>query len=283
MPVGRERYLTAQDGLSLFYRDYGDPLSPRLPLVCLTGLVRNSADFEELALRHCGERRVLCPDYRGRGRSGYDRDWRHYQPQTYVDDLAHLIAANGLGRAVVLGTSLGGIVAMGLAVAKPTAIAAVILNDIGPDVVPGGLTRILDYVGHDHPQPDWPSAVAYLKRLLPTLSIRTEAGWRRFAEGTYRAGEDGLLHFDWDIALAKPLAQTQQSIPDLWRYFRALGRLPVLALRGALSDVLSPETFERMALAKPDLERIIVADSGHTPSLSEPDAAAAVDAFIRRF
>ena len=283
MPAWRERHLTAQDGLRLFYRDYGNPLSSRLPLLCLTGLVRNSADYEELALRHSGERRVLCPDYRGRGRSGYDPDWRHYEPHTYVDDAAHLLAATGIGRALLVGTSLGGIVAMGLAVAKPTAVAAVVLNDIGPEVVSGGLSRILDYVGRDHPQPDWPSAVGYLKQLLPKLSLRTEAEWRRFAEGTYRAGEDGLLHFDWDVAVAKPLALGRRSIPDLWPYFRALGRVPVLALRGALSDLLSPEAFERMALAKPDLERIIVADTGHAPSLSEPDAAPAVDAFIRRF
>jgi len=283
MPSYRERYLTAQDGLKLYYRDYGDPLSPRLPLLCLTGLVRNSADYAELAERHAGERRVICPDYRGRGRSAYDPDWRHYEPRTYINDIAHLIAANDLHRLVVLGTSLGGLLTMGLAVLKPSMLGAVILNDIGPDVVGDGLARVLDYVGTDRPQPDWPAAVAYLKQLLPKMSIRTEAGWLKFAHGTFRQGDDGVLHFDWDLNLAKPLAQTKDDVPDLWPFFGALRALPTLALRGALSDMLSAETFQRMALVKPDLEHVTVADAGHAPTLHEPDAAAAVDAFIRRF
>ncbi len=283
MTVFRERRLTLQDGLRLYFRDYGDPLSPRWPLLCLSGLVRNSADFADVAERHAGERRVLAPDYRGRGRSDYDGDWRHYDPFVYVNDLAHLIAATGLQRVIVLGTSLGAALAMGLAVMKPTAIGAIVLNDFGPEVIPEGLDRILDYVGTDHPQPDWPSAARYLRALLPNLSIRTEEGWLKLARGTFREGTDGLLHVDWDVNLARPLARLSGAAPDLWPYFHALGRLPVLALRGALSDVLSDETFARMALAKPDLLRVTVPDAGHAPTLNEPAAAAAVDDFIRRF
>jgi pimeloyl-ACP methyl ester carboxylesterase len=279
----RERSLLSQDGLKLYYRDYGDPLSPRTPLLCLTGLTRNSADFADLAARHAGERRVLCPDYRGRGRSAYDPNWRNYEPPIYANDVAHLLAATDIHRVIVLGTSLGGLLAMGLAVLKPTMIAAVILNDIGPDVVGGGIARILDYIGVDHPQPDWPSAAAYLRRLLPTLSIKTDEGWLKMARASYRAGADGLLHFDWDVNLARPFAAATGAIPDLWPYFRALRRVPTLAFRGALSDVLSAETFERMALANPNLKRVTVADVGHAPNFNEPDAAAAVDDFIRRF
>jgi pimeloyl-ACP methyl ester carboxylesterase len=279
----RERRLAAQDGLSLYYRDYGDPLSPRLPLVCLTGLTRNSADFADLADRHAAERRILCLDYRGRGRSAYDSDWRNYDPRIYVSDIVHLLAANDVRRAVVVGTSLGGVLIMALAVVKPTALAAAVLNDIGPDVVAGGLVRIMAYIGADHPQPDWPSAAQYLQKLLPTMSIRGEAGWLKMAKATYREGDDGLLHFDWDVKLAKPMLAQANSTPDLWPYFAALRPVPTLALRGVLSDVLSAETFERMAGIKPDLERVSVPNSGHTPTLNEPEAAAAIDAFIRRF
>lgn len=282
MPLFRERYLTAQDGLRLYFRDYGDPASPRLPLLCLTGLVRNSADFAEFAERHAGERRVLCPDYRGRGRSAYDRDWRNYDPFIYASDIAHLIAATGLTRLIAIGTSLGAVLAMGLAVLKPTVLGAVVLNDFGPEVAPGGLARILDYIGTDHPQTDWESAARYLRELLPTLSIRTAEGWLKMARGTYRIGGDGRLHFDWDLNIAKPLARAARAVPDLWPYFRALRPVPTLALRGDLSDVLSPATFERMALAKPDLLRVTVANAGHAPTLNEPEAAA-VDDFIRRF
>src|ERR1700732_1955518 len=108
----RERRFAAQDGLSLYYRDYGEPLSPRLPLVCLTGLTRHSADFADLAARHAGERRILCLDYRGRGRSAYDSNWRNYDPRIYVSDIAHLLAPNDVHRAGVVGTSLGGVLAM---------------------------------------------------------------------------------------------------------------------------------------------------------------------------
>lgn len=283
MTAFREGRVTAQDGLALYYRDYGDALSPRTPLLCLTGLTRNSADFAALAKRHAGERRVLCPDYRGRGRSAYDPDWRNYDPRTYVGDIIHLVAATGIERAVVVGTSLGGLLAMALAVAKPGMLAGVVINDIGPDVVPGGVSRIFDYIGVDQPQPDWPSAVRYLRTLLPTLSIRTAEGWLEMAQATYRQGEDGLLHFDWDVTLAKPLVAARNDVPDLWPYFRALGRRPALALRGALSDVLSPETFARMGAEKPDLEQVTVENAGHAPTLNEPEAAAAVDGFIRRF
>jgi pimeloyl-ACP methyl ester carboxylesterase len=279
----RERRLTTQDGLSLYFRDYGDPLSPRLPLLCLAGLVRNSADFADVAQRHAGDRRIVCPDYRGRGRSDYDPDWRNYHPMTYVRDVAHLLAALDLHRVIVVGTSFGGLLTMGLAALKPTTLGAVVLNDIGPDLVDGGFSRILNYVGVDQPQPDWDSAVRYLRQLLPQLSIRTEEGWQKFARATYRAGQDGLLHFDWDVAAAKPLSSQRGEFPDLWPMFRALRPVPTLLFRGAISDVLSTDTFDRMALAKPDLLRVTVAGSGHTPTLNEPDAAAAIDAFIRRF
>jgi pimeloyl-ACP methyl ester carboxylesterase len=279
----RERRFTTQDGLSLYYRDYGDPLSPRLPVLCLTGLTRNSADFADLADRHADERRLLCLDYRGRGRSAYDPNWRNYDPRVYVGDIAHLIAANNLHRVIVVGTSMGGILTMALAVMKPTVLGAAVLNDIGPDVIAGGFTRILEYIGTDQPQPDWDSAVRYLRRLLPTLSIKTDEGWLKMAKATYRQGDDGILHFDWDVNLAKPLLAARADVPDLWPFFGALRRVPTLALRGTMSDVLSPETFERMAHANPNLERVTVPESGHAPTLNEPQAAAAIDAFIRRF
>ena len=283
MTIYRERRVAAQDGLSLYCRDYGDPQSPRVPLLCLTGLTRNSADFADLAERHAGERRVICPDYRGRGRSAYDRNWRNYDPRVYLNDAVQLLVAFDLHRVIVVGTSMGGVIAMGFAVAKPTMLAAAVINDIGPDIQGGGLTRIFDYVGVDHPQPDWNSAILYLRQLLPTLSIRTEEGWRKMARATFREGADGRLHFDWDVTLARALRAARRTAPDLWPLFRALRGVPTLALRGDLSDVLSAETFERMALAKPDLQRATVREAGHAPTLNEPDAAAAIDAFIRRF
>jgi pimeloyl-ACP methyl ester carboxylesterase len=250
-------------------------------MLCLSGLTRNSADFAALAERLSGERRVICPDYRGRGRSAYDRDWRNYDPYVYVSDISHLLTATGIGRAVIVGTSMGGLLAMGLAVLRPTLVAGVVLNDIGPDVATPGLGRILQYVGMDYPQSDWDAAIRFLKDLTPNLAPKADdAWWRTHAEGTYRKGADGRLHFDWDLALAKPLDH-QRKATDLWAMFRGLKPIRTLAFRGALSDVLSEDVFRRMALEKPDLVCVTVPDTGHTPSLSEPQATSALDAFLQ--
>lgn len=281
MPDYREATISAQDGLALYYRDYGDSLASKTPLLCLTGLTRNSADYAAVAQRLSRERRVLCPDYRGRGRSAYDRNWRNYDPYVYISDISHILAATGVGRAVVVGTSMGGLLAMGLAVLRPSLIAGVVLNDIGPNVSNPGLDRILGYVGVDHAQSDWASAIRFLKELTPGLAPKAdEAWWRTHAEATYRKGDDGLLHFDWDVAIAKPLDQ-QRAAADLWTMFRGLRAIPTLAFRGALSDVLTEDVFRRMALEKPDLVCVTVPDKGHTPSLTEPEATEALDAFLQ--
>jgi pimeloyl-ACP methyl ester carboxylesterase len=190
-PGYRERRFTAQDGLNLYYRDYGDPLSARRPVLCLGGLARNSKDFHGFANRLCQKRRVVCPDYRGRGRSDYDPDWRNYRPEVYANDLFHLLAAANLHEVIICGVSMGGLLAMGLCVLVPSHVAAIILDDVGPEIDDAGIERIRAYVGRDHPQPDWPAAIAEVKRLFPNLAPTDEAGWRRFAEATFHEGEDG--------------------------------------------------------------------------------------------
>ena len=275
----RERRYTAQDGLSLYFRDYGDPLSDARPVLCLAGLTRNSGDFHDFATRLAGRRRVVCPDYRGRGRSDHDPDWRNYRAQVYVGDLFHLMAAAGLDGVAICGVSLGGLLAMGLAVLAPAAIAGVILNDVGPEVNRAGLARIRDYVGHDHPQADLETATAYLKDLHRGLVLGGEGAWRSFAEATFHEGADGLLHVNWDLNLARTLGR---DVPDLWPYYRALRPLPVLALRGETSDVLTAETLARMAEAKPDLIQVTVAGVGHVPPLDHPQVEPAIDDFLAK-
>jgi len=281
-PGYRERHLTSQDNLSLYYRDYGNPLSPRLPALCLPGLTRNSKDFHLLALRLSRERRVLCPDYRGRGKSDYDPDWRRYRPATYLDDLRHLLAATNCHRVVVIGTSMGGLLASGLAASLPSAVAGSVLNDVGPEINAEGIARILDYVGRDRPQPDWPTAASHLRDLLPTLGLKTDDAWLRFTQATFREGKDGQLHFDWDTNLARNFAERLEPTPDLWALFRALGRVPVAALRGANSDVLTVATFDRMRDEVPNLIRVTVPGKGHAPALDEPPALAAIDTVLEQ-
>ena len=278
----REHYFTSQDNLSLYYRVYGDPLAAGTPAVCLPGLTRNSKDFDDLATRLSVGRRVICPDYRGRGRSAYDKEWRHYEPYTYINDMRHLLAVANVHRAAFIGTSLGGVLSMGLAVAAPTAVAGVILNDVGPDVNTGGFRRILEYISTDRPQPDWDSAARLLKTMFPKLPLDDDAGWLQMAHNTYRQGGDGQLHYDWDVNLAKPLLRRKEPLPDLWPFLRALRHVPVLAIRGEKSDILSCETFDRMAGELPHLTQTTVRGVGHAPSLAEPEAAAAIDQFLSR-
>jgi len=275
----RERTYTTGDGLSLFFRDWGDPYCAATPILCLPGLTRNSRDFLDLAGRYAADRRVICPDYRGRGRSQHDPDWRRYHPRVYLEDLRHLLAAEGVRRVVVVGTSMGGLIAMALPSALPGMVAGVVLNDIGPDLGQGGLGRIVAYVGRDRPQPDWPEAVAELRRLMPGVSLDGDDAWRRFAEATYRPGADGRLHFDWDVNLARPLRKGAAA-HDLWALFRGLAGIPTLAVRGATSDMLAAETFARMAVEMPQLIAVTVPGCGHCPTLGEPAVLPALDAFL---
>ena len=282
-PAWREHRYTAQDGLSLYYRDYGDPLSNRTALLCLPGLSRNSKDYHRLALRLAAAgRRVICPDYRGRGRSDYAADPAAYHPRFLLDDLRHLLVLTGCRRFVAIGTSMGGLLATGLALMVPCAVAGVVLNDVGPDVSDKALARILRYVGQDNPQPDWDTAGKVLHEMIPSLAFRTEAEWRMVVEATFREGEDGLLHIDWDPKLVETM-KDRRARPDLWAMFRGIRRLPVIAFRGEHSDVLLPETFARMAEEHPAMVRVTVPGAGHTPSLAESEAEAALDSFLAGF
>jgi pimeloyl-ACP methyl ester carboxylesterase len=276
----REHRISAQDGLRLHVRDYGDTASRPTPLLCLAGLTRNSADFDRVAERFAASRRVVCPDYRGRGRSEWDRDWRNYDPAVYLSDIGQVMAALGLERVVVIGVSMGGLLGLGLAALKPLSVAGLVLNDIGPDVAPGGLGRILEFIGTDRPQPDWEAAARFLRHALPTVRIRTDEGWERFARASYKEGPDGLLHFAWDVNLAKKLAQQKGPGRDLWPVFRGARRLPMLVLRGALSDVLSADCLERMADAAPTMRHLTVPEWGHCPPLDEAPVDAVLDAFL---
>jgi pimeloyl-ACP methyl ester carboxylesterase len=278
----RDRYFESSDGLTLYYRDYTAPESDRLPVMCLPGLTRNSRDFEALALwLQRGGRRVLTPDLRGRGRSQHDPNWSNYHPGTYLGDLERLQAAASAERVIVVGTSLGGILAMLIAATRPAAIAGAVLNDVGPEIAPEGLQRIAQYVGRHAPVGSWEDAIAQAQSTyglaLPDL---TPADWQALARRSY-IEVDGVPRLDMDPMIGEAVrAAPAGAAPDLWPVYAALAPLPALALRGALSDVLSEATFERMAREKPDLRRLSVARRGHPPLLDEPECLAAIDDFL---
>ena len=279
----QDRYFTSADGLRLYYRDYPAGVPGRTPVLCLPGLTRNSRDFESIALRILRSRRVLCADLRGRGLSQHDPNWKNYHPGTYVGDVAVLLKDAGAPKVIILGTSLGGILAMVVAATTPQVLAGVILNDVGPEVATEGLKRISTYVGKSAPVSSWAEAAAQARNTYGLAwPDATDADWLGFAKRSYTE-VDGVPRLAMDPMIGEAVrAAPAGAAPDLWPVFGALKPIPTLALRGALSDVLSEGTFDRMAREKPDLVRVTVAQRGHPPMLDEPDSVAAIESFLAR-
>lgn len=277
----REAFATAADGLRLYYRDYGQAQAAHAPVLCLAGLTRNCKDFHDLALRLAPERRVIAVDLRGRGRSQRDpRGAAGYTPLVELDDVLRLIDQAALGPAVVIGTSRGGILAMLMAATRPDLLRGVVLNDIGPELDPAGLARIRGYVGVGDAPETWEAAATALEALhgahFPGLSAQD---WLAYARRSF-AEREGRPAFDYDPAIGESLRGAPAG--DLWPQFAALAGIPTLVLRGAHSDLLSADTVSRMRAQKPDLVAVTVPDRGHVPFLDEPEAVAAIDAFLAR-
>jgi len=277
-----EHRISAGDGLSLYVRDYGDAGSTQTPVLCLGGLTRNSKDYHAVARRLAPQRRVIAPDYRGRGKSDYDPDWRNYQPPTYLDDLRHILIALGIHEVVVIGTSMGGLLAAGMTAAMPTVLKGVVLNDVGPVVDRTGLKPIIDYMRGASAFPGWAEATNALRRAFPDFPAETDEQWRAIAGATYREGTDGQVRFDWDPDIVKPLEKDTSPRYDFWPLFHGLTPLPALVLRGELSTILPAELMAEMAEALPNLATATVSGVGHGPCLSEPEALEALDGFFRR-
>lgn len=282
----RSVYVTAKDGLKLHLREYGERPAPGLPIVCLPGLTRASVDFHPLAyaLAHDPKRprRVLALDYRGRGLSDYDPNPANYSIPVELDDVLTVLTACAAEPAIIVGTSRGGMIAMALGVVRPTAIAAVVLNDIGPVVDMSGLLRIKDYVGK-LPQPkDFAEGAAVMRDLFTSQFPKfTERDWIASAYRTWRE-EDGKLVLTYDPALANTLAtfDVNAPMPDLWPQFDSLAHVPMLIIRGAVSDLLSPQTVAEMCARRQQCDVLEVPDQGHAPLLLEPETIAHIAAFI---
>lgn len=275
-----DRYFTNRDGLRLHYRDYAGA-SDKPPLLCLPGLTRNSRDFAELADRYSPRFRVIALDFRGRAASDYDPIPSRYNPLTYAGDVIELLDQLDLPQAIFVGTSLGGLVTMVLAATAPQRIAAAIINDVGPDVDPAGIDRILSYVGKDVRFASWDEAA-------DTIAANNSSNFERFSHADWVAmarrncrEEYGTIRFDYDMAIAEPF-KTAGPTPDvdLWPLFAALGAKPLLVIRGEKSDLLTSRTTERMKAVVPAMTLVVVPGVGHAPELSEPEAVAAMDEFL---
>lgn len=280
-PGYEDGYWYSADGLRLHFRDYpGDP--KKAPVLCVPGLTRNARDFEGVAARLAGKRRVIAVDLRGRGESDYAPDPLTYVPPVYLQDLGALLAAQVTAPVVLFGTSLGGLMAMMLSLTARPALAGVLLNDIGPAIEEDGLDRIRAYVGKDARFASWDEAADRIAaNHRGSFPDYTHRDWLTAAHRTCRE-TDGGIAFDYDMAIAEPFAlPLPEPAFDLWPAFETLVGLPGLLVRGEFSDILTAETASEMVRRNPMMELVTLSRIGHAPTLEEPEAAAAIDRLLQ--
>ncbi|WP_146348085.1 alpha/beta fold hydrolase [Falsiphaeobacter marinintestinus] len=272
-------FFTTSDNHRIHFEDTGSGQ----PLLCLAGLTRNGRDFSFLA-PHVTDLRLIKMDYRGRGQSDYVGDYMTYNVLRESQDVIELLDHLELPQVTVLGTSRGGLNAMVMAANHPGRLSGVILNDIGPEVSPQGIERIMEYVGKKPAARTYDEAAAAMKHAMghefPGVSIDI---WRKQVEFQYAETPDGLdLRYDAKLHTALVEQAASGPAPDLWPLFDALKPVPVGVLRGANSDILTRETLDDMAGRHPDLIWTEVPDRGHVPFLDEPESLTLIHKILER-
>lgn len=277
-------HYTVNDGLTLYARHYpAESQSNTTTVLLLHGLTRNSADFEPLCDALPSDVELLVPDQRGRGKSDYDSVTDRYNPLCYVNDMWALLDHTNTREVIVIGTSMGGLMGMIMASQEPTRVTALALNDIGPEVDPRGLARLMSYVGVSSTVSDWQQAADYTRRIndvcFPDYS---DTQWMAMARRIFVEDEQGTPTLAYDPAIAAPIQQSDENAvpPNLWPLYQSLQGMPLLLIRGALSDLLSHDCFARMQQATPDARAVQIAGVGHAPTLAEPEALKAITEFL---
>lgn len=275
-------FFRTDDGLNVYFRDFGGQ-NDGTPIICLPGLTRNSRDFEDLANYLADRRRVLTIDFRGRGFSDHDPNWKNYHPGTYVNDVWTLLDSLDIPKVIVVGTSLGGLCAMAMAAQHGERLAGVVMNDIGPEINPAGLARVQEYTGRVEPVSTWQEAAGQTRQIygewLPGL---TDKDYEKMAWKAYREDDNGVPRLDIDNNIGRAVREVGAQKGDPWQFYAALKDKPVMLLWGVLSDILTEDIIDKMKMAKPDLDVIPVPNRGHVPLLDEPECLAAIDEFIEK-
>ena len=251
-------------------------------MLCLPGLTRNARDFDELADQLATKHRVLCADLRGRGKSDYAKDSSAYHPIKYLRDTERLLNSAGVDQAVFIGTSLGGVLTMMAASLMRSRLKAAVINDIGPVAEASGARRIRGYVGQEAEFPSWQAATAAMRRRNGEMFPRwDDEDWMRMARRACAEHADGRVRTDYDKRIAEPIRESG-PVPatDLWSLFEAMKSIPMLFIRGELSDTLSANVFAQMKARVPELRQAVVPEVGHAPLLTEPEALGAIEAFL---
>jgi pimeloyl-ACP methyl ester carboxylesterase len=273
------------DGLKLYARDYNRESQSGMTVLCLHGLTRNSADFESIADVLSEQHRVISVDQRGRGLSQWDNDASHYAPPVYVQDMWALLDHLNIKSVLVLGTSLGGLMGMMMAAEKPDRIQGLIINDVGPEVAPEGLARIMSYVGKGKPVHSWDDAVEQTRFMNQScFPDYTDEQWRAMAQRIYRENDQEVPVLAYDPAIAAPIEASEEAAvpPDLWPLFGLLKSVSVMAIRGALSDILSQDCFAKMQQVLPEMVAVEIPGVGHAPMLDEAESVKAIVNFMNK-
>lgn len=269
------------------YKEWGAADNPNV-LVCVHGVTRVSDDFDAMARALAADYRVICPDVVGRGRSGRLRNPQLYVIPQYVSDMVTLLArvlANNERQSVDwFGTSMGGLIGLGLASLPGNPIGRLILNDIGPSLEAPALQRIGDYIGQDLRFPTFEEGARFVRDVSLTFGPHTEAEWHKLAADVLRQDKDGMWVRHYDMGLAQPFrAATPESVAadqaTLWASYDAI-TCPTLLIRGGESDLLSRATAEIMTQRGPRATLVEVPGVGHAPTFVHDDQIAIVKQFL---
>ena len=280
-------YWHSADGLKLHYREYAGGSDAMPPILCMHGLTRNARDFAGVAERLSPAWRVIVPEMRGRGQSDYSEDAETYNPVQYVADVELLLRELGIDRFVAIGTSLGGLMTILLAQGGPKRVAGAVLNDVGPVIEASGIDKIRTYVGQGRSFPTWMHAARALEETHEDAHPNYDLeDWLDAAKRTMVLGQNGRISFDYDMAIGDAFreAENEGGAPaaNLWLAFDSLADTPLTLVRGELSNLLSEETVREMQARNRAMDVVTVPDTGHAPTLEEPEAVAGIDSLLAK-
>jgi pimeloyl-ACP methyl ester carboxylesterase len=283
-PVIKSVQCLSPTGLhKMAYKQWGDPANPKV-LVCVHGVTRVSDDFDNMARALCDEYRVVCPDVVGRGRSDWLHDPQYYVIPQYVSDMVTLLARLDAETVHWFGTSMGGLIGMGVASLNDSPIRKLLLNDVAPTLNPAALTRIGEYIGQDVRFPDFDQAAQYIKAISLTFGPHTDEEWRKLATDVLRQDKDGQWIRHYDLKLSVPFKaatpeSTKQAEAMLWAAYDRIA-CPTLLVRGAESDLVTPEVALAMAGRGPKAKVVELQGVGHAPTFMHADQIAIARSFF---
>jgi pimeloyl-ACP methyl ester carboxylesterase len=266
------------------YWEWGDPVNPRV-LVCVHGLSRQGRDFDTFAQAMQGEYRVVCPDVVGRGQSDRLADPGGYQIPAYAADMVTLLARLNASTLHWVGTSMGGLIGLVIGALKNSPLQRLVLNDVGPTIEPSALARIGTYLGLPVRWKTLDEAADALWAISQGFGPHTREQWLALTRPQLKADGDGFVpHYDLQIAqpfraITPEAAKAGEAL--MWAMYDSLC-CPTLLLRGADSDLLTPETAQAMTQRGPQAELQQFAGVGHAPMLTSPDQIAVVREFLLR-